>query len=62
MRCRNCGDARHVTQDCKDYGPWYPEPGKTGADYEAEMERISRLVAVDILHEHQQDHVHDHAE
>jgi hypothetical protein len=52
-RCRNCGDARHVTQQCKVYGPWYPEPGKTKDDYTEEEERISRLVAVDILHEHQ---------
>ena len=54
-RCRNCGDARHATQECVDYGPWYPEPGKTRADYAKEEERISGLVAVDIIHEHELD-------
>lgn len=58
-RCRNCGDARHVTQQCKTYGPWFPEPGKTKADYAKEEERISSLVAVDILHEHELGHLHD---
>ena len=58
-RCRNCGDARHETQECKNYGPWFPEPGKSRMDYAAEAERISRLVAVDIIHEHELDHLHD---
>lgn len=38
------------------HGPWYPEEGKTREDYAEEEERISRLVAVDIIHEHEQDH------
>lgn len=58
-RCRNCGDARHLTQECLSYGPWYPEPGKVKADYAKEEERISALVAVDILHEHDLDHLED---
>jgi hypothetical protein len=48
-----------VTQQCKTYGPWFPEPGKTKADYAKEEERISSLVAVDILHEHELGHLHD---
>ena len=58
-RCRNCGDARHATQQCESYGPWFPEPGKTKADYAKEEERISRLVAVDILHEHELGHFNE---
>lgn len=56
IRCRNCGDARHRTQDCKVYGPWFPAPGKTKDDYWDEHDRIARLVAVDVLHEHEMDH------
>lgn len=55
-RCRNCGDARHETHECKIDGPWFPAEGKNRMDYADEAERISRLVAVDILHEHEMDH------
>jgi len=58
-RCRNCGDARHETQQCLVDGPWFPAEGKTRKDYAKEDERISRLVATDILHEHER---HDHGE
>lgn len=58
-RCRNCGDARHLTQECLVHGPWFPEEGKTRDDYVDEDERISRLVAVDVLHEHELDHLDD---
>ena len=57
-RCRNCGDARHLTQECVTDGPWFPAEGKTRADYAQEEQRISQLVAVDIIHEHEQDHEH----
>lgn len=60
-RCRNCGDARHSTQECREYGPWYPEPGKNRMDYAEEAERISRLVAVDVIHEHEMNHQNDNA-
>ena len=58
-RCRNCGDARHLTQECLVHGPWFPEPGKSKDDYADEVERISRLVAVDVLHEHELDHLNE---
>jgi hypothetical protein len=58
-RCRNCGDPEHVTQQCTVDGPWYPAPGKTRSDYAEEDARISQLVAVDILHEHEMEHSHD---
>lgn len=52
MRCRNCGILDHRTQACPRYGPWYPEPGKSRADYSEVADEIGRLVARDILHEH----------
>lgn len=60
-RCRNCGDARHLTQECLTDGPWFPGEGKTRADYTKEEERISQLVAVDIIHEHELGHL-EHAD
>jgi hypothetical protein len=56
IRCRNCGDDQHLTQDCQSDGPWFPAEGKNRMDYSEEAERISRLVAADILHEHERDH------
>ena len=56
-RCRNCGIMGHHTQHCPRYGPWYPEPGKTRQDYAKLAERITTLVAGDILAEHEG---HDH--
>jgi hypothetical protein len=55
-RCRNCGTVDHLTQECPEYGPWFPEPGKTKDDYRELEERISQLVAVDIIHEHESEH------
>ncbi len=55
-RCRNCGELDHLTQDCEDYGPWFPAPDKVREDYAEQEERISHLVAADILHEHERDH------
>jgi hypothetical protein len=56
MRCRNCGDPEHKTHECKEYGPWYPEPGVPVEQYAAEKARIDALVAGDILAEHEADH------
>ena len=56
MRCRNCG-LMHKTQHCPSFGPAYPAPGKTFADYLDEYERIQNLVAGDVLKEH---YNHDH--
>lgn len=56
-RCRNCGILAHKTQHCPRYGPWYPEPGKTRADYKALDDEITDKVAADILAEHEG---HDH--
>lgn len=53
MRCRNCGTLGHKTQVCPRYGPWYPEPGKTRADYTKLAEKIVQLVAKDIMAEHE---------
>ena len=59
MRCRNCGLLGHKTQHCPSFGPAYPEPGKTFADYADEYVRIQNLVAADVLAEHYGDD-HDH--
>lgn len=59
MRCRNCGLPGHKTQHCPSFGPAYPEPGKTFADYADEYVRIQNLVAADVLAEHYGDD-HDH--
>lgn len=53
MRCRNCGTLGHRTQVCPRYGPWYPAPGKTRDDYTKLAERITKLVAADIMAEHE---------
>lgn len=53
LRCYNCGIQGHKTQHCPSYGPRYPAPGKTTADYEGEKARILRLFAADILAEHE---------
>lgn len=58
-RCRNCGILDHKTQHCPRYGPWYPEPGKTRADYAELAAEITEKVAQDILAEHE---AHEHAE
>jgi hypothetical protein len=51
-RCRNCGVLGHYTQECTEFGPWYPEEGKTRLDY-AEQDEIIRLaIAQDIMDEH----------
>jgi hypothetical protein len=55
-RCRNCGTTEHYTQNCGEYGPWYPEPGKTGQDYGELTNKIDKLVAEDIFREHQEMH------
>jgi hypothetical protein len=55
-RCRNCGDPEHRTQECQEFGPWYPDAGKTAADYKQQAEDISHLVAADILAEHEENH------
>ena len=52
-RCRNCGNPAHKTQNCPRFGPWYPEPGKSKADYTELEEEINRKVAADILAEHE---------
>jgi hypothetical protein len=52
-RCRNCGNAAHKTQHCPRFGPWYPEPGKTSADYADIRDMIATKVAADILAEHE---------
>jgi hypothetical protein len=57
-RCRNCGNPAHKTQHCPRFGPWYPEPGKSRMDYADLADQISRLVAADILAEHE-GHSHD---
>jgi hypothetical protein len=51
-RCRNCGVLNHLTQRCPRFGPWYPEPGKSKADYAELAAQIEALVAADILAEH----------
>lgn len=48
IRCRNCG-LTHSTKSCPSYGPMYPAPGKSTADYEEERERIRDLLASDIV-------------
>ena len=56
MRCRNCGDPGHLTHNCQWYGPWFPEAGKTAADYAEMATKIADLVAADIIAEHNQSH------
>lgn len=55
-RCRNCGSTQHLTQLCGDYGPWYPEPGKSGQDYGELAAKIDQQVAEDIFREHEEMH------
>jgi hypothetical protein len=56
VRCRNCGALEHRTQDCAEHGPWFPEEGKTAADYAEQAQKISDLVAADIIAEHEANH------
>lgn len=56
-RCYNCGIPGHLTQNCARYGPKYPAPGKTSADYVELNQQIMNKVAQDIIVEHM-----DHAE
>jgi hypothetical protein len=55
MRCRNCGET-HPTQNCGEFGPWYPEEGKTAADYADLAEKINNMVAADVIAEHEASH------
>lgn len=55
IRCRNCG-LLHQTQHCPNYGPAFPEPGKTFEDYLELYEKIQNLVARDIIAEHDEMH------
>jgi hypothetical protein len=50
-RCRNC-NLLHRTDRCPSYGPMFPAPGKTKADYQDLYERIQNQLAADILAEH----------
>lgn len=51
-RCRNCGELGHYTQECQDFGPWFPAEGKTRADYAELDEEIRLKIAQDIMEEH----------
>lgn len=51
IRCRNCG-LWHHTKNCPSYGPMYPAPGKTAADYEEMRKKIQDRIAADIVAEH----------
>lgn len=51
IRCRNCG-LWHNTRICPNYGPMFPEPGRTAADYAAVAKKIADRVAADIVAEH----------
>jgi hypothetical protein len=51
-RCRNCGELGHYTQECTGFGPWFPEEGKTKADYAELDEQIRLAIATDIIEEH----------
>lgn len=55
-RCRNCGEEDHITAWCIAYGPWYPAPDMKREDYAELAEKISALVAADILAEHEAEH------
>lgn len=57
MRCRNCGSLEHVTRECTQYGPWFPEEGKTVNDYDELTAKIGRLIAGDILAEYHGNHI-----
>lgn len=52
IRCRNCG-LWHDTRSCPSYGPMYPAPGKTSADYEEMRKKIQDRIAADIVAEHE---------
>jgi hypothetical protein len=52
-RCRNCGLRGHQTQNCPSWGPLFPGPGKTKADYAKLYETIQNKLAKDIVEEHQ---------
>jgi hypothetical protein len=52
IRCRNCG-LWHGTNVCPSYGPMFPAPGKTAADYEELRKKIQDRVAADIVAEHE---------
>lgn len=52
IRCRNCG-LWHDTRNCPRYGPMYPAPGKTSADYSKVAKEIADRVAADIIAEHE---------
>jgi hypothetical protein len=51
IRCRNCG-LWHETKNCPRYGPMFPEPGKTRADYAKMEQEIQNRVAADIIADH----------
>lgn len=61
IRCYNCGEEGHRTQQCKEYGPYFPEPGKSSQDYGDQSQRIADLFAEDIITEHRAGH-YDQAE
>lgn len=56
QRCRNCGGLEHLTHQCEEFGPWYPQPGVPLDHYAGDKERIDNLVAGDILAEHEAEH------
>lgn len=58
-RCRNCGETDHETQFCTVDGPWFPAADRTKESYEEERQRISKLLAADILAEHESLHQED---
>lgn len=58
-RCYNCGIPGHQTQVCPHYGPRFPGPGMTVADYEETAQKIRNLLAADIINEHNSDHSED---
>lgn len=59
MRCRNCGNTSHQTQTCTEFGPWFPEEGKTMADYGDLGRKIYDLVAGDVIAEYKANHAGD---
>ena len=54
IRCYNCGEEGHRTQTCSSYGPYYPEPGKSGQDYAELSQIIADRFALDIITEHEE--------
>lgn len=58
-RCYNCGLKGHQTQVCPHYGPRYPAPGKTAEDYAKVADKVRKLIAADIINEHNADHSED---